>query len=169
MSILPGMELPKYARPEIERRWLASGLDVRELPGRGYELLDHYLTGTRMRLRKLVDCESGKVTYKLAKKYGAQYEDGVRWEPIVNIYLSAGEYSLFAAFPHFGLRKRRHLLEITEITYGVDILESGLVMVEAEFPSIGAAREAKPPPFADAEITGNPEYEGARLARGGQR
>jgi hypothetical protein len=56
---------PKYSLPEIERRWLASLAEVGSLssfPCR--EIIDLYIHGTRLRLRR-IDDPNGTVQFKL--------------------------------------------------------------------------------------------------------
>ena len=50
---------PKYAHVERERRWL---IDPARLPALSAEYVlieDRYLSGTRMRLRRMTDCADG--------------------------------------------------------------------------------------------------------------
>src|SRR4051812_37274393 len=84
-SAPPG-KAEKYARVERERRWL-----LREPPNPDeavavVEITDRYFTGTRLRLRRMVDRQGGQPTvYKFTQKAAGL---------ITNTYLSEDEYQL---------------------------------------------------------------------------
>src|SRR5258708_6087362 len=79
----------KYAGIEIERRWL---FDLERCPRfderAGARITDRYVSESALRLRK-VEYPTGEVTYKFCKKYDRIAPLG---QPIVNIYLSSGEF-----------------------------------------------------------------------------
>lgn len=91
------MQIPKYAKLEIERRFLVNPTqapDLGDLPFRRIE--DRYLDGTRLRLRAMTDSVTGARELKFCKKYeGGEPLAG----PIVNTYLAAAEYAALAAIP----------------------------------------------------------------------
>jgi hypothetical protein len=65
----PGENDLKYALVERERRFLLAGLP--EMPSiRAVSITDHYLTGTRIRLRRATETtnEGQQVVYKLTQK-----------------------------------------------------------------------------------------------------
>ena len=153
-------ELPKYAIIEIERRWL---VDLARCPPfdeqAGARITDRYVSQSFLRLRQ-IDCPSGEVSYKLCKKYERV---GPLAQPIVNIYLSADEFSLLSQIPgHVVVKRRHHYAE-----GAVDIYRLGdgeLAVFEVEFKDLSAATAYPPPEFVLEEITDNPSYSGASLA-----
>ena len=142
----------RYAHPERERRFrldaLPPGLDD------GLQIVDRYITGTRLRLRQVSD---GEVTvYKLGQK--------VRTEPsdpssvmMTNIYLSDEEYAVFHGLPARELRKTRYRVGAFAIDRFHDALE-GLVLAETE-------DEHAVPPFEAEDVSRDDRYSGGQLAR----
>src|SRR5689334_22378510 len=101
------MPPPKYSLPEIERRWLVDLQKAGPLDGLDYrDIEDHYITGSRLRLRKMMVRE-GEPVYKLCKKYGASSPGH---QHITNIYLTADEYALLSRLPGSRLFKRRYAI-----------------------------------------------------------
>lgn len=159
-------EIPKYSRYEHERKWLLSGEVLSDLENTGHsKIIDRYLSGSRLRLRKAIDSESGKVAYKLTKKYGIGDEFS---EPITTIYLSEGEYDIFAALSHCSIEKRRYKLEVSGLTYSVDVFEKthqGLILAEIECDSREALLKVPSPPYGLKEVTADEQYSGGFLCR----
>jgi hypothetical protein len=61
---------PKYARLELERRWLVDTARRPALDGLGITVIeDRYIDGTRLRLRRMSRPDLGEVKWKLTKKY----------------------------------------------------------------------------------------------------
>jgi CYTH domain-containing protein len=154
---------PKYSLPEIERRWLVDlplvG-SLEHIPPRLIE--DLYLTGTRLRLRKIVWPDT-RVEFKLCKKYG---KTSVWSEQITNLYLEEHEYRELSALPGRRSRKRRYAIAGGSL----DIYESpnaDLALFEIEFTDEHAASIYAPPPFVTREITATAEFSGASLAMNG--
>lgn len=68
------------------------------------------------------------------------------------------------------IEKIRHRVPLGANTAEVDVFEgalSGLVVVEVEFESEGAAGEFAPPAWFGRELTGRPEWSNSSLARRG--
>jgi CYTH domain-containing protein len=154
------VEVPKYARLENERRWLivGEGPDLVGAPGRTIE--DWYLEEGRLRLRR-VAFDDGRIELKLCKKYGSS--DPVS-QPIVNIYLDEVEYGSLRTLPGRPLVKRRYSVA----PFGIDVFEgewSGLRMCEAEAETPEEAALFEPPRWAGPEVTDDPRFSGAALAR----
>lgn len=151
---------PKYARVEIERRWLvnlAAAGDLSVLPYR--EIEDRYIEGSRLRLRRIDDPGKG-ATFKFAKKYG---KGTALSEAITNLYLTEEEYQLLSVLPGRTIVKRRYAIA----GGALDIyhrLGEGLAVFEVEFEDEVSARLYEPPSFAIREVTGADEYSGAALA-----
>src|SRR5947208_14089118 len=88
----------KYARVERERRYLLQDLPeglTRASPH--LQITDNYITGTRLRLRKVRDPQTNKWTVKLTQKFVPDPENFSR-AIITNIYLNALEAETFAVF-----------------------------------------------------------------------
>lgn len=156
---------PKYAHIERERRWLVD--TDKCLPQRGDPHIwieDRYIIGTRLRLRRMTDSETGAQTLKLTKKYPCDDPVAI---PIVTAYLTEPEYAVFAALPAATLVKRRHKIASGGQTYSVDVFtggHSGLVMAEIEWPDDAGLRQVAAPDFALREVTHIAEYQGGHLA-----
>jgi CYTH domain-containing protein len=159
------MTTPKYALMEIEAKMLVDGTrlpDLSALPCTRID--DRYLTGGRLRLRAITDFATGAVEYKLGKKYGG---DSPYAQPIVNVYLSADEYAALAVLPGRTLRKRRYRYEHEGQRFSLDVFEgarAGLVLCEAEAPSLETLRALVFPEFVLRDVTAEPEYNGWNLA-----
>lgn len=149
----------RYARVEREQRWVLSGRPGGL--GDPVSISDRYLTGTRLRLRRMTS--AGAHTYKLGQK--------VRLSPdqpgvvsLTTIYLSADE---FLALSHLGGD------ELTKIRWrrpeGRAVVDefagplTGLVLAEVE---LGPGEPpTTPPPLAVAEVTDDDRFSGGTLAR----
>lgn len=157
----PAAKSEKYARPERERRFLLAGLPPGAPIVRTARLVDHYLVGTRLRLRRAVET-SGDATltfHKLTQKIPAP--DGGPGL-ITTIYLSRAEYEMLAALPARTLSKTRHSVP----PFGVDVFAAaldGLTLAEVEFDSDEAEHAFVPPSFALAEVTHDVRFTGGRL------
>jgi CYTH domain-containing protein len=154
----------KYAHVERERRWLIDPAQTAPLGGRFVLIEDRYISGTRMRLRRMLDSANGAVALKLTKKYDAS--DPLA-RPIVTTYLTEAEYALIATLPAEQLVKRRVALHDADHTYSIDWFFGpleGLVLAEIEWPDDAGLRCLPPPPGAVREVSGDWRYEGGSLA-----
>jgi hypothetical protein len=164
----------KYARIERERRFLlAAPPPSSALTGRR-RIIDRYLTGTRLRLRRVDWADSGsrpsrpgqdgggQSEFKLTQKLPAGRPGHVRGL-ITNTYLSEAEYELLASLPAHLLTKTR----FTMAPLAVDIFEPplhGLILAEAEFSDDEAALSFPVPSVAVAEVTDDVRFAGGSLA-----
>lgn len=152
----------KYARRERERRFLLR--NVRDSPSatRVVAITDHYVTGTRLRLRRTVDHgDTETTTYKLTQKVPAPSGGpGL----ITSLYLSAPEYDLLRRLPAERLDKVRRSVA----PLGVDEFfdrHRGLVLAEAEFDSDEEMAAFRRPEWVMVEVTEDERFTGGRLAR----
>jgi CYTH domain-containing protein len=159
---------PKYAHIERERRWLIEPRlrpDVSRCP---YVLVqDRYITGTRLRLRRMTQSANGVVAMKLTKKYEA---DDPLARPIMTAYLTNEEYRLFEALPAVTLAKRLYDVADGAFEYSVDIFEGsleGLELAEIEWPDDQGLRALAGPFWAVRDVSEDARYWGAQLARCG--
>ncbi|HET8697664.1 MAG TPA: hypothetical protein VFO94_09275 [Gammaproteobacteria bacterium] len=156
-------DIPKYARLEIERRWLADLGAVGALEGRPYrEVHDLYIAGTRLRLRK-ISGPAGEAAFKLGKKYGKR---GAFFEPVTNLYLSEREYQALSSLPGARIHKRRYALSGGSLDVYLGPLD-GLAIFEIELGDEGSAQAYQPPGFVLREITHDADFTGAALASRG--
>jgi CYTH domain-containing protein len=144
----------KYARVERERRFLLAEPPVAAAVVAIRRITDRYLTGTRLRLRRVERADDGSVTYKLTQKVPADRPGPVQGL-ITNTYLSRAEYDLLATLPATRLAKTR--LSVPPL--GIDLFDPplhGLILAEAEFTTDAAAHAFRPPPACLAEVTADP-------------
>jgi hypothetical protein len=158
----PSGKALKYARPELERRFLLAALPPGE-PRHRVLIEDRYLSGTRLRLRRMTDIDpegmAGGVTYKLGQKVPAP--DGTPGL-ITNVYLSDAEYRALSRVPGVELRKVRSSYP----PFGVDQFEgplAGLILAEAEFADEAEAASFRPSIAIVAEVTADLRLTGGRL------
>jgi CYTH domain-containing protein len=153
----------KYARVERERRFLLAEPPPASSATGPRQITDRYLTGTRLRLRRVDHHASGAREFKLTQKVPSGRPGPVQGL-ITNIYLSEAEYDRFGALPAAVLSKTRVIVP----PVGIDIFGPplhGLVLAEAEFATDGEASSFRPPPGSIAEVTDDPRFTGGRLAR----
>lgn len=157
---------PKYARLELERRWLVDRTarpSLDDVPSTLIE--DRYLAGTRMRLRRMSRPDLGEVKWKLTKKYECA-DPAMR--PIVTAYLTAAEHALLAALPAHPMRKTRCHLLIDGRWWSLDVFEgplAGLELVEAEAADAADLAALVPPPWTTKEVTRDARYQCGALAQ----
>ncbi|HEX7165815.1 MAG TPA: hypothetical protein VF230_02430 [Acidimicrobiales bacterium] len=151
-------ETSKYAHREREQRWLLRASPAEAGVAATIAIEDRYLTGTRLRLRRVES--DGVVVFKLAQK--VRTGDGSPHEvSLTNIYLDASEYALLAALPASVLTKTRRRLPALSVDEFHDALD-GLVLAEVELRE-GEPRRAAPA-SAVADVTGDDRFSGGALA-----
>jgi CYTH domain-containing protein len=157
----PAAQAGKYARFELERRWLLERLP--DGADAGSLIYDRYIEGTRLRLRH---AEPPHEQFKLSQKEAPAPPDYSR-TVITTIYLCREEYDVLASLPARELRKRRHHVD----RYSIDVFEGeleGLILAETEFASEDEMRAHPMPAFAVREVSDDIRYTGGALAYGGQ-
>ena len=156
----------KYARIERERKFLLERLPEGLTPSsRHLQITDNYLTGTRLRLRKVRDPQTNKWTLKLTQKFAPNPKDLSR-TVITNIYLDAREYNTLAVFEANEIRKNRYPFEHDGCRYGIDVFIGslwGLMLAEVSFETDEALEHFTTPSFAIGEVTDNEAFTGAKL------
>lgn len=156
----------KYARVERERRYLLKDLPegmTRASPH--LQITDNYITGTRLRLRKVRDPQTNKWTVKLTQKFGSDPENFSR-AIITNIYLNALEAETFAVFEANEIRKNRYPFEFEGRRFSADMFLGdlfGLVLAEASFETDEELDSFPKPVFAVADVTNVELFTGGRL------
>ena len=150
---------PKYARAELERRWLVDPALRPAVDALNFVLIeDRYLADTRMRLRRMTRSD-GSSACKLTKKYETDRPEA---RPIVTTYLTEAEYALVASLPGRVLRKRRYHLPHDGRLWSLDLFEgalAGLELTEVEVPDEAALTALVPPPWTLKEVTHDVRYQ----------
>jgi hypothetical protein len=155
------MDMPRYARMEIERRWLVDPARLPDISERPYRLLeDLYLPG-RLRLRRITHSGAGRREFKLGKKYDRTDPMG---GPIATLYLTEAEYGQFADLPGHRLSKRRWVIDGVTVDRFEGPLD-GLMLCEVEVETRAAALALPTPPWAQREVTEDPFFSGGELCR----
>ncbi|HEV3332984.1 MAG TPA: hypothetical protein VG096_18480 [Bryobacteraceae bacterium] len=161
-------EAPKYARLENERRFLVdpdSGWQ-RNVKPYSKSLQDRYLDGGRLRLRRSQDSDTGRVAFKLTKKYESESSFS---QPIVSVQLWLAEYEALASLPGRNLTKTRHYDEYEGCVFSIDVFQgglAGLILCEPEAETPQALQEIRFPPYALWEVTEEAFFTGGSLCRG---
>jgi CYTH domain-containing protein len=158
----------KYARLERERRYLLQDLPegiTRASPH--LQITDNYITGTRLRLRKVRDPQTNKWTIKLTQKFALDPENFSR-VIITNIYLNALEAETFAVFEANEIRKNRYPFEFQGRQFSADMFLGdlfGLVLAEVSFETDEELDSFPKPEFAIADVTNIELFTGGRLCQ----
>lgn len=158
----------KYARIERERRYL-----LQELPegltraDPHVQITDNYITGTRLRLRKVRDPKTNKWTVKFTQKFAPVPTDFSR-TLITNIYLNALEAETLSVFEANEIRKNRYPFQWNGHKFSIDMFLGdllGLVLAEVSFETDDELDNFPKPPFAIADVTNNEVFTGGSLCQ----
>ncbi|HJT67162.1 MAG TPA: hypothetical protein VJ749_11950 [Pyrinomonadaceae bacterium] len=156
----------KYARVERERRYLLADLpDGLTRADPHLQITDNYITGTRLRLRKVRDPRTNKWVVKFTQKFAPNPEDLSR-TIITNTYLNALEAETLSVFNTNEIRKNRYRLEFEGREFGIDMFLGdlfGLVLAEVSFETDEDLDSFPQPPFAIADVTNDPVFAGGSL------
>ena len=156
----------KYARVERERRYLLQ--DLPEGLSRAdphVQITDNYITGTRLRMRKVRNPGTNKWTVKFTQKFAPNPQDFSR-TIITNTYLNALEAETLSMFDANEIRKNRYLFEYEGRKFSVNLFLGdlfGLVLAEVSFETDDELDSFAKPAFAVADVTNNELFTGGRL------
>lgn len=157
----------KYARIERERRYLLQDLpEGLSRADHHLQITDNYITGTRLRIRKVRDPKTNKWIVKFTQKFAPNPEDLSR-TIITNTYLNAIEAETLGLFAANEIRKNRYRFEFAGRHFSVDMFLGdlfGLVLGEVSFESDEELDSFAKPPFAVADVTNNDIFSGGRLS-----
>src|SRR5260370_15914773 len=157
----------KYARIERERKYLLQALPEGVTRADHHlQITDNYITGTRLRIRKVRDPKTNKWIVKLTQKFAANPEDLSR-TIITNTYLNATEAETLAIFEANEIRKNRYRFEFEGRQFSIDMFLGdlfGLVLAEVGFETDDELDSFPKPPFALAEVTNNEIFTGGKLS-----
>jgi len=158
----------KYARVERERRYLLQDLpEGMSRADHHLQITDNYITGTRLRLRKVRDPQTSKWVVKFTQKFAPDPHDFSR-TTITNTYLNPIEADTLGIFEANEIRKNRYHFEFEGRQFCVDMFLGdlfGLVLAEVSFDNDDELENFSPPPFALAEVTNNELFTGGRLSQ----
>ena len=156
----------KYAHIERERRYLLRDLPeglIRADPH--LQITDNYITGTRLRIRKVREPRTNKWTVKFTQKFAPDPDDLSR-TIITNTYLNALEAEVLSVFDANEIRKNRYPFEFEGRKFSVDMFLGdlfGLVLAEVSFETDDELDNYPKPPFALIDVTNDPLFTGGRL------
>ena len=156
----------KYARVERERRFLLNDLPegvARTDPH--VQITDNYITGTRLRIRKVRDPLTNKWTVKFTQKFAPDPKDLSR-TIVTNTYLTALEADTLSVFEANEIRKNRYYFDFEARHYSIDMFLGflfGLVLAETSFATDEEMTEFQTPSFALADVTNNEIFTGGSL------
>lgn len=157
----------KYALVERERRYLLQDLPEGLTRADSHrQITDNYITGTRLRLRKVRDPRTNKWTVKFTQKFTPNPQDLSR-TIITNIYLNALEAETLSVFDANEIRKNRYYFEFAGRVFSIDMFLGdlfGLVLAEVSFETDEELQSFPKPPFAIADVTNNELFTGGRLS-----
>jgi CYTH domain-containing protein len=157
----------KYARVERERRYLLQDLPAGlTRPDPHVQITDNYITGTRLRFRKVREPRTNKWIVKLTQKFAPDPGDFSR-TIITNIYLNALETETLNISDANEIRKNRYYFEFEGRRWSVDMFLGGLfglVLAEVSFETDEELDSFSMPPFAIADVTNNELFTGGRLS-----
>jgi len=156
----------KYARFEYERRLLLREIPADAAADEGWEIVDRYIVGTHLRLRRMERRSSGDVVLKLGQKEAPEAPDFSRLT-ITNMYLSQGEYDVLLSLPANELRKTRRQVRHEALTYCVDAFcdrLEGLVLAEVSFETAAELDAFAVPSFAVRDVSSDSRFTGGALA-----
>jgi CYTH domain-containing protein len=158
----------KYARLERERRYLLQDLpEGLTRADHHLQITDSYITGTRLRIRKVRDPKTNKWVVKFTQKFAPNPKDLAR-TIITNIYLNALEAETLSVFAANEIRKNRYYLEFEGHRFSVDMFLGdlfGLVLAEVGFDGDEELDSFPLPPFAITDVTNDEIFSGGRLSQ----
>ena len=158
----------RYARVERERRYLLQDLPeglTRADPH--VQITDNYLTGTRLRIRKVRDPRTNKWVVKFTQKFAPNPSDYSR-TIITNTYLNALEAESLSMFDANEIRKNRYKFQYEGREFAVDMFLGdlfGLVLAEVGFETDEELDNFPKPAFAITDVTNHELFTGGSLSQ----
>jgi hypothetical protein len=157
----------KYACSEYERRLLLQEAPPSIDAAKHARIVDHYLPGKRMRLRRMEWPNHGIVEYKFGLKFpDPSLPDGC--VALTNLYLTENEYDHLRLFGGSAcIVKRRYPFVHAGVSYGIDVFEgqhAGLVLAEIGFETADEYARFQMPDFALADVTTEVFFTSGELA-----
>ena len=157
----------KYARFELERRFLVEHLPDSIEQEHGWHITDRYIKNTLLRLRRMEPIHGGDTILKLGQKQVPSPPDFGRMT-ITNIYLSTAEYTVLANLEALELHKRRYPFAHDDRMFSIDVFAgtlSGLVLAETSFDTTEEIDQPLDlPSWLGREVSKDSRFTGGALA-----
>jgi len=157
----------KYACVERERRYLLADLPEGVTRADHHlQITDNYITGTRLRIRKVRDPQTNKWVVKFTQKFAPDPEDLSR-TIITNLYLNATEAETLSIFEANEIRKNRYYFDFEGRRFSIDMFLGdlfGLILAEVSFETAAELDVFPKPPFAIADVTKDVIFSGGKLS-----
>ena len=157
----------RYARVERERRYLLEDLPEGLTRAEHHlQITDNYITGTRLRIRKVRDPRTNKWVVKFTQKFAPNPNDLSR-TIITSLYLNAHEAETLSIFEANEIRKNRYYHEFEGRRFSIDMFLGdlfGLVLAESDFDTDEELDRFATPSFAIADVTNNELFSGGKLS-----
>ena len=157
----------KYAHVERERRYLLTDLpEGLTRADHHLQITDNYITGTRLRIRKVRDPRTNKWVVKFTQKFAPDRNDLSR-TVITNLYLNATEAETLSIFAANEIRKNRYYFDFEGRRFSIDMFLGdlfGLVLAEVGFETDEEVDKFPLPPFALADVTNIEIFSGGKLS-----
>ena len=157
----------KYSCIEFERRFLVRAVPANIVAGTyRWRIVDRYIAGTRLRLRRMEALHGDQIQRKLTQKFSESNEPATQ-TTITNIYLTEAEYRVLEALGGNEILKYRYVIDIQDHQFGVDVFagrHEGLILAEVEGESEMALKQLELPAFAVRDVTGDRFFTGGALA-----
>ena len=157
----------KYARVERERRYLLADLPEGVTRADHHlQITDNYITGTRLRIRKVRDPQTNKWVVKFTQKFAPDPEDLSR-TIITTLYLNATEAETLSIFEANEIRKNRYYFDFEGRRFSIDMFLGdlfGLILAEVSFETAAELDVFPKPPFAIADVTKDVIFSGGKLS-----
>ena len=117
----------KYAHIEEERRFLLRALPQGMLETNSFiRIIDSYIPGTRLRLRRMESAEGELIAMKFGQKY--QATDMESYQTIMtNMYLNETEHQILSTLGGLQIIKRRYPYEFVQQQYVIDVFDLILI------------------------------------------
>ncbi len=149
----------KYAVVERERRYLLASLPDGVTSRK--QIVDRYVTGTRLRLREVRD-DAGTVIRKLGHK--VRLTEGPAAVACTNFYVDDEEWAVLVDLPARLLRKTRHMVHRDGLVIAIDEHEDGTLVAEIDD---GDQPSHLVPVWLDvvADVSDDERWTGSQLAR----
>lgn len=162
-----------YGRIERERRFLLARLPSAVDPAAYVRLVDRFVDGCFLRLRRLERPDGSEILTKLGQKTRDEdAPDDPRRRRMTTIYLEPGEAQALSALPGTEAVKRRYTLDEQGLTFAIDVWEAprgaaGVVLAEVECATDEELDLVRVPAWAMREVTDDPSFSAFELARRG--
>lgn len=162
-------ERQRYARVELERRFLLERLPPGMDPQDFRRLRDRFVEGTFLRIRRVEAPDGTELVTKLGQKVvDPEAPDDPRRRLMTTIYLAPGEAQHLSALRGPEAVKRRYPVREQGWTWAVDVWEApahaaGTILAEVECPLPEDLDRIRIPVWATREVTENPAFSSIAL------